>query len=98
MDQTIVTFGDIEIEKMSFTFKNVLPFQTCINIFQTYIFQTYILFILVKKKNYKYFIGYLYDVYNVKPLYIMLLEMSAYVKTYDGQTKWMYFLIEDDYL
>ena len=51
-----------------------------------------------KKKNYKYFIGYLYDVYNVKPLYIMLLEMSAYVKTYDGQTKWMYFLIEDDYL
>ena len=62
-------------------------------------FQTYIFFILVKKKkNYKYFIGYLYDVYNVKPLYIMLLEMSAYVKTYDGQTKWMYFLIEDDYL
>ena len=51
MDQTIVTFGDIEIEKMSFTFKNVLPFQTCINIFQTYIFQTYILFILVKKKK-----------------------------------------------
>ena len=99
MDQTIVTFGDIEIEKMSFTFKNVLPFQTCINIFQTYIFQTYIFFILVKKKkNYKYFIGYLYDVYNVKPLYIMLLEMSAYVKTYDGQTKWMYFLIKDDYL
>ena len=51
MDQTIVTFGDIEIEKMSFTFKNVLPFQTCINIFQTYIFQTYIFFILVKKKK-----------------------------------------------
>ena len=51
-----------------------------------------------KKKNYKYFIGYLYDVYNVKPLYIMFLEMSAYVKTYDGQTKWMCFLIEDDYL
>ena len=22
--------------------------------------------------------------------------MSAYVKDYDGQTKWMYFLIEDD--
>ena len=22
--------------------------------------------------------------------------MSAYVKGYDGQTKWMYFLIEDD--
>ena len=22
--------------------------------------------------------------------------ISAYVKNYDGQTKWMYFLIEDD--
>ena len=30
MDQTIVTFGDIEIEKMIFAFKNVLPFQTYI--------------------------------------------------------------------
>ena len=26
----------------------------------------------------------------------MLLKTSAYVKKYDGQTKWMYFLIKDD--
>ena len=26
----------------------------------------------------------------------MLFKMSAYVKHYDSQTKWMYFLIEDD--
>ena len=26
----------------------------------------------------------------------MLPETSTYVKSYDGQTKWMYFLIEDD--
>ena len=26
----------------------------------------------------------------------MLPKTSAYVKGYDGQTKWMYFLIEDD--
>ena len=26
----------------------------------------------------------------------MLSKTSAYVKSYDGQTKWMYFLIEDD--
>ena len=26
----------------------------------------------------------------------MLPERSAYVKSYVGQTKWMYFLIEDD--
>ena len=26
----------------------------------------------------------------------MLPKTSAYIKSYDGQTKWMYFLIEDD--
>ena len=26
----------------------------------------------------------------------MLPKTSAFVKCYDGQTKWMYFLIEDD--
>ena len=26
----------------------------------------------------------------------MLPKTSAYVKSYDGQTKWMYILIEDD--
>ena len=26
----------------------------------------------------------------------MLLKLRAYVKSYVGQTKWMYFLIEDD--
>ena len=48
------------------------------------------------EKNYKYFLGYLYDNYKVKPLHIMLPKTSVYVKNYDGQTKWMYFLIEDD--
>ena len=28
----------------------------------------------------------------------MLPKTSSYVKGYDGQTKWMYFLIEDDAL
>ena len=32
---------------------------------------------------------------KVKPLHIMLPKTSAYVKCYDGQTKWI-FLIEDD--
>ena len=27
---------------------------------------------------------------------MMLPKRSTYVKSYDGQTKWMYFLIEDD--
>ena len=35
---------------------------------------------------------------KVKPLHIMLPTINGYVKSYDGQTKWMYYLFEDDYL
>ena len=49
-----------------------------------------------KEKNYKHFIGYLYIGNKVKPLNTMLPKASAYLKTYDGLTKWMYFSIEDD--
>ena len=45
-----------------------------------------------------YFIGYFYDNHKVKSLHIMLPKETAYVKSYDGQTKQMYFLIEDDNL
>ena len=41
---------------------------------------------------------YLYDDYKIKPLHIMLPKTSVYVKRYDGQTKWMYFSIEDNNL
>ena len=50
------------------------------------------------EKNYKYFIGNLHNDHKVKPLHMMLPKTSAYLKRYDGQTKWMYFLIEDDKL
>ena len=39
------------------------------------------------KETYKYFIGYLYNDHKVKPSYIMLPKTSAYVKSYEGQTK-----------
>ena len=32
----------------------------------------------------------------MKPLHIMLPKTSAYVKRYDGQTKWLNFFTEDD--
>ena len=41
------------------------------------------------EKNYKYFIGYLYDSHKVKPLHIILPKTSAYVKSYEGQIKWV---------
>ena len=47
-------------------------------------------------KKYKYFISNLYNNCKVKPLHIMLPKTSAYVYSYDGKTKWIYFLIEDD--
>ena len=37
----------------------------------------------------------MYSDQKVKPLYIMLPKISAYLKSYDGQIKWTYFLIED---
>ena len=48
------------------------------------------------KKNFRYFIGYLCRDYKIKPLHLMLPKTRTYVKSYDGQTKWMYFLIKDD--
>ena len=32
---------------------------------------------------------------KVKPLQIRLLQTNTFVNIYNGQTKWMYFLIED---
>ena len=41
------------------------------------------------EKMHKHFIGYLY-------IKLSLPKKSVYVRSYDGQTKWMYFLNEDD--
>ena len=50
------------------------------------------------EKYFKYFIGYCYDDYKGRRLHIILLKKSPYVKSYDGQTKWMYFFIEENQL
>ena len=48
-------------------------------------------------KNHKFFIDYSCSGNKVKPLNITFPNASAYVKNYDGWTKWMYFFIDDDY-
>ena len=48
------------------------------------------------KKINKHFIGYLYNDHKVKPLNMLLPKTSTYGKSYDGETIWMYNLIEDD--
>ena len=40
----------------------------------------------------------MYNDDKVKRLHIILPKTSAEVEIYDGQTKWMHFVIEDDYL
>ena len=45
------------------------------------------------KNNFKCFSSYLHNGNKVKPLKIIPPENSLYVKSYDGQTKWMHFLI-----
>ena len=50
------------------------------------------------KKIYKCFIGYKGNDYKIKALCIMLPKTSAYVKSYNCETKWMKFLIRYDNL
>ena len=38
----------------------------------------------------------MYNDNKVKPLNTMLPKTNAYLKRYDGKTKWIWFLIEDD--
>ena len=46
------------------------------------------------EKKYTYLIRYKDHDYKIKLLYIMLPETIVYVKRYDGETKWMNFLIK----
>ena len=92
MGKEILSFGDIETEKdIFYRHKSPIVLEE-VDIEKVLVSNK----ISSNEKNYKYFIGYLYNDYKVKPLHIMLPKMSAYVKSYDWQTKWMYFLIEGD--
>ena len=92
MGKENLTFVDTEIEKNNFDNKKTPVPLRGVDIYK----------VLVSKKNcfdeksYKYFIGCLNNDFKVKTLHIMLPKTSVYVKNYDGQTKWMYFLIEND--
>ena len=91
MGEKIVKIGDIEFQKQKFQhYKNPI-FLDGIDIDNVLVSNK----ISCGKNNYKYFIGYLYVNYKIKPLHIMLPNTRVYVKSYDGQTKWMYFFIED---
>ena len=94
MGTEILTFGNIEIEKNKFYHHKTPILRADIDTEKVLVSNK----ISFGEKNYKYFISYLYNGNKVKPLNIMLLKTRAYVKSYDVQTKWMYFLIKDDEL
>ena len=86
----ISTFGDIGIEKNKFYIhKTPVPLRD-VNIEKVLVSNN----IPFGEINYKYSIGYFYNDHEIKPLHIMLPKTSAYVKSYDGKTKWMYFLLK----
>ena len=75
MAKEILMFGNIEIEKNKF-YQHVNPiFLTDVDIEKALVFHK----ISFGEKNYKDFIGYLYNGNKAKPLNIMLPETSAYI-------------------
>ena len=87
----ISTFAILKLKKINVpTFKTAVYFAD-VNVEKVLVSNK----IFFGGKNYKYFTGYLYDNHKVKTLHIMLSKTSAYLKSYDWQIKWIYFLIED---
>ena len=82
MGKEILTFGITEIEINKF-YCHETPILGDVDIEKVLVFNK----IFLSEKNYKYFTRYLYNDNKVMPLRIMLLKTSAYVKSYDGQTK-----------
>ena len=74
MCKEILTFEDIEIEKKNLYHNNTPIFLRDVDI------EKVCNKISFGKKNYKYFIGYLYNGNKFKPLNIMLHKTSAYLK------------------
>ena len=94
MGKEILTFGDIEIEKTKCQHNRTpIFFKKKYADTEKVLVSDKVSFV---EKNFKYCIGYLYKDNKVKSLQVILPKTSAYVKIYDRQTKWIYFLIEDD--
>ena len=87
MGKEILTIGNTEIEKNKYyQYKSLFPLRG-VDIEKVLVSNK----IYFSERNYKYFIGYLDNDHKVKLLHIILPKTSAYVKCYDGQTKWKYF-------
>ena len=91
MVKEIRTFGNNELKKIKFSHCKNLILLKYVGIDNMLIS---VWFFLVKK-DFKYSIGHKDDHYKTKTLDKMLPKTSAYVKGYDGETKWKIFLIKN---
>ena len=80
-------FGKIEIEKKNF-YHNKIPVSLRDGDIEKLLVSNKISF---GEKDCKCFIGYLYNDNKFKLLHMMFPKTSAYIKSYDRKTKWMYF-------
>ena len=79
MGKQILTFVKSEIEKNKFHRYRTPIFLRDVDIKKALVTNK----ISFGGKNYKYFIGYLYDNHKVKPLHIMLPKSTTCVKSFD---------------
>ena len=90
MGKETVTSGDIEIEEDKFYHYKSLIFWEDVDTNNVLASNK----IFSGENNFRYFINYLYDDYKIKQLHIKPSKSSAYVKRYDGQTKWIHFWLK----
>ena len=76
-------------KKINFTVTRLLFFQKDVDIEKVLVSKK----IHFDEKTYKYFIGYLHKDHKVTPLYMMLPKRSTYVKSCDGQTECVFWLM-----
>ena len=91
MNKTL-EFNDIEVNKKDFhDAKKAIPLNL-VNV------NNIIISNKVKNSNdtYKYFIGYMHDIFLIKPLCIILPQMSGCIKYFENGGKNMSFKIEDE--
>ena len=79
MGKQILTFVKSEIEKTKFHRYRTPIFLRDVDIKKALVTNK----ISFGGKNYKYFIGYLYDNHKVEPLHIMLPKSTTCVKSFD---------------
>ena len=79
MGKQILTFVKTEIEKNKFHRYRTPIFLRDVDIKKALVTNK----ISFGGKNYKYFIGYLYDNHKVEPLHIMLPKSTTCVKSFD---------------